>query len=54
MYLLTYVGALLNGLTLVIAAWVGLFSLPRLYRDNQKQIDNAVLPLRAKMEELQV
>jgi hypothetical protein len=32
MYLLTYVGALLNGLTLLIVAWVGLFSAPRLYR----------------------
>ena len=32
MYLLTYVGALLNGLTLLIVSWVGLFSLPRVYR----------------------
>jgi hypothetical protein len=32
MYLLTYVGALLNGLTLLIVGWVGLFSAPRLYR----------------------
>merc|ERR1711872_149342 len=53
MYLLTYVGAILNGLTVLILAWVGLFSLPRVYRDNQKQIDDAVLPLKAKLEELQ-
>jgi len=53
MYLLTYVGAMANGLTLVILAWVGLFSLPRLYRDNQKQIDDAILPLKTKLEELQ-
>merc|ERR1711973_129312 len=53
MYLLTYVGAWINGLTLVILAWIGLFSLPRVYRDNQKQIDEAVLPLKAKLEELQ-
>ena len=33
MYLLTYVGAMANGLTLVILGWVGLFSLPRLYRN---------------------
>merc|ERR1712107_691474 len=46
MYLLTYVGAILNGLTVLILAWVGLFSLPRVYRDNQKQIDDAVLPLK--------
>ena len=54
MYLLTYVGAMLNGLTLLILGWVGLFSLPRLYRDNKKQIDEAVLPLKSKLEELQV
>merc|ERR1711973_878853 len=54
MYLLTYVGAMVNGLSLVILAWVAVFSLPRLYRDNQKQIDDAVLPLKAKLEELQV
>ena len=54
MYLLTYVGAMLNGLTLLILGWVGLFSLPRLYRDNQKQIDDAILPLKSKLEELQV
>merc|ERR1712107_798935 len=44
-FLLTYVGAILNGLTVLILAWVGLFSLPPVYRDNQKQIDDAVLPL---------
>ena len=54
MYLLTYVGGMLNGLTLLILGWVGLFSLPRLYRDNQKQIDDAILPLKSKLEELQV
>ncbi|XP_023327308.1 reticulon-1-A [Eurytemora carolleeae] len=54
MYLLTYVGGMLNGLTVLILGWVGLFSLPRLYRDNQKQIDDAILPLKSKLEELQV
>jgi len=53
MYVLSYVGAVLNGSTLVILAWVGLFSLPRVYRDNKTQIDNAILPLKAKFDELQ-
>eukprot|EP00088_Acartia_fossae_P027173 TRINITY_DN2792_c0_g1_i2.p1 TRINITY_DN2792_c0_g1~~TRINITY_DN2792_c0_g1_i2.p1 ORF type:complete len:204 (+),score=73.48 TRINITY_DN2792_c0_g1_i2:28-612(+) len=53
MYLLSYVGAILNGSTLVILAWVALFSAPRVYRDNQAQIDNAILPLKAKLDELQ-
>ena len=53
MYLLTYVGAILNGLTLVTLAWVAAFSAPRVYRDNQKQIDEALLPLKAKLDDLQ-
>ena len=32
MYLLTYVGAILNGLTLITLAWVAAFSAPRVYR----------------------
>merc|ERR1712142_992556 len=48
MYLLTYIGAMMNGLTIVTLAWVGAFSLPRVYRDNQKQIDEAILPLKTK------
>jgi len=53
MYMLTYVGAMVNGLTLLTLAWVGMFALPRLYKDNQKQIDDAILPLKTKLEELQ-
>merc|ERR1711988_133831 len=53
MYLLTYVGAMMNGLTIVTLAWVGMFSAPRVYRDNQKQIDEAILPLKTKFDDLQ-
>merc|ERR1712228_955486 len=53
MYLLTYIGAMMNGLTIVTLAWVGAFSLPRVYRDNQKQIDEAINPLKSKLEDLQ-
>lgn len=35
----TYLGAWFNGLTLVILAWVGLFSLPKVYLENQAAID---------------
>ena len=71
MYLLTYLGAIMTGLTLVTLAWAGVFSAPRwlvisqdaapqddpptpstttivpprLYRDNQKKVDEALLPL---------
>merc|ERR1739845_116537 len=53
MYLLTYIGALMNGLTIVTLAWIGVFSLPRVYRDNQKQIDEAINPLKSKLDDLQ-
>merc|ERR1712088_197618 len=53
MYLLTYLGAIMNGLTILTLAWVGVFSAPRVYRDNQKQIDDAVLPLKSKLDDLQ-
>ena len=43
MYLLTYVGAIMNGLTILTLAWAAAFSLPRVYRDNQKQIDEVYL-----------
>merc|ERR1712123_515502 len=45
MYLLTYIGALMNGLTIV--------SLARVYRDNQKQIDESINPLKSKLDDLQ-
>merc|ERR1739842_35162 len=53
MYLLTYLGAIMNGLTVLTLVWVGVFTGPRVYRDNQKQIDEAVLPLKAKLDDLQ-
>merc|ERR1711874_560381 len=53
MYLLTYLGAIMNGLTIVTFGWVGVFSVPRIYRDNQKQIDEAILPLKSKLDDLQ-
>merc|ERR1712032_1755708 len=52
MYLVSYLGALMTGLTLVTLAWVGIFSLPRIYKDNQAKIDEALLPLLTKYEEL--
>merc|ERR1712211_170711 len=53
MYLLTYVGAIMNGLTIITLTWVAMFSVPIVYRDNQKQIDDALLPLKSKFDDLQ-
>ena len=35
MYLVSYLGKLMTGLTLVTLVWAGIFSLPRIYKDNQ-------------------
>merc|ERR1712218_205140 len=35
MYLLTYLGAIMNGLTILTLGWVGVFSVPRIYRDKK-------------------
>eukprot|EP00057_Strongylocentrotus_purpuratus_P031949 XP_786176.3 PREDICTED: reticulon-1-A [Strongylocentrotus purpuratus] len=42
LWLLTYVGAWFNGLTLIILAYIGLFSMPVVYEKYQAQIDDAV------------
>ncbi|KAM8915286.1 reticulon-1a isoform 1-T1 [Spinachia spinachia] len=42
MWLLTYVGALFNGLTLLILAVVSMFSMPVVYEKHQAQIDQYV------------
>ncbi|XP_045148606.1 reticulon-2 [Echinops telfairi] len=41
-YILTYVGAVFNGLTLLILGVIALFTLPLLYRQHQVQIDQYV------------
>ncbi|XP_034404489.1 reticulon-2a [Cyclopterus lumpus] len=39
MYLVTYLGELCNGLTLLIISVIALFSLPLFYRQRQEQVD---------------
>ncbi|KAM9726307.1 reticulon-1-A-like [Menidia menidia] len=42
MWILTYVGALFNGLTLLILGLIGVFSCPIIYEKHQAQIDHYV------------
>uniref|UniRef100_A0A8C5N1W5 Reticulon n=1 Tax=Leptobrachium leishanense TaxID=445787 RepID=A0A8C5N1W5_9ANUR len=49
MWLLTYVGALFNGLTLLIMAVVSMFSLPAVYDKYQAQIDQYLGLVRTNM-----
>ena len=41
MYVLTYIGRMFNGLTLIIVAWVTIFSAPKIYRDNQVNVEDS-------------
>merc|ERR1711951_348892 len=52
MYLMTFVGRLVNIVTLLIIAWVTVFAWPRIYQDNQTKIDEALAPIKVKVEEL--
>ncbi|KAK4886890.1 hypothetical protein RN001_003161 [Aquatica leii] len=48
----TYLGAWFNGMTLVIIAWVALFTLPKLYETNKTQIDANLDLVRSKVAEI--
>jgi len=52
LWCLTYVGAWFNGLTLVILAVVSLFSLPKVYEQNQAQIDQYVGLVRSQVNDV--
>ncbi|KAK3859763.1 hypothetical protein Pmani_006698 [Petrolisthes manimaculis] len=52
LWCLTYLGAWFNGLTLVILAVVALFSLPKVYEQNQAQIDQYVGLVRTQVNDV--
>merc|ERR1712080_786917 len=52
LYVLTYVGAWFNALTLVTIAWVALFTLPKIYLNNQPQIDEVMGKVIAQVDEV--
>ncbi|XP_047202027.1 reticulon-1a isoform X1 [Girardinichthys multiradiatus] len=54
MWLLTYVGALFNGLTLLILAVVSMFTLPVVYEKHQAQIDQYVGLIRTQVNSVVV
>jgi len=51
MWLLTYVGAVFNGLTLLILADIIMFTSPLVYEKNKTQIDRYVDLIRSRVEE---
>jgi len=52
LWLLTYLGSWFNFLTLIILGWLGLFTLPKLYINNQAQVDEVVGKVMAQVEEV--
>ena len=52
LYVLTYVGAWFNALTLVILAWIGVFTLPKLYLINQAAVDKVVGKVAGQVNEV--
>ncbi|XP_071454485.1 reticulon-1-A isoform X3 [Hetaerina americana] len=49
---LTYVGAWFNGMTLIIIAFVGLFTLPKGYENNKAQVDQNLELINKKLSEI--
>jgi len=52
LYLLTYIGAWFNGLTLVILAFIALFAAPIVYETNKTVIDQYIDLISAKISEI--
>ncbi|KAK2896279.1 hypothetical protein Q8A67_010767 [Cirrhinus molitorella] len=52
LWLLTYVGAWFNGLTLLILGLLGAFSGPIVYEKHQTQIDQVISTLKSRMKEV--
>jgi len=52
LWLLTYIGSWFNMLTLLILAWVIFFSAPKLYVNNQTQVDEVMGQVMAQVDEV--
>ena len=52
LYVLTYVGAWFNALSLVILAWIGVFTLPKLYLNNQAAVHEVVGEVAGQVNEV--
>nr|XP_020506696.1 reticulon-2-like isoform X1 [Labrus bergylta] len=50
MYLVTYLGELCNGLTLLIISVIAVFSLPLFYRQRQEQVDAYIAKIQAQID----
>merc|ERR1712071_252953 len=51
LYVFTYVGATFNLLTILTLAWVGAFTVPKVYLNNQSAVDEVVSKVMVQVEE---
>lgn len=49
---LTYIGSWFNMMTLLILSWVGLFTLPLVYKNNQAAVDEVVNTVNSQMNDI--
>jgi len=52
LWLLTYIGAWFNAITLVIVSWIALFTLPKVYIQNQEQVDEVLGKVMSQVTEV--
>lgn len=53
LWLLTYIGSWFNAMTLIILAWVGLFTIPKVYLNNKAAIDPILEKIKVQLDEVQ-
>jgi len=49
---LTYIGSWFNMMTLIILSWVGLFTLPLLYKNNQASVDEVITQVNTQVNDI--
>jgi len=49
---LTYIGSWFNMMTLIILSWVGVFTLPLLYKNNQASVDEVVTQVNTQVNDI--
>lgn len=52
LWVLTYIGSWFNAMTLILMAWVGLFTVPKIYLLNKTQIDPVLEKVKAQLSEI--
>lgn len=52
LYCFTYIGAIMNGMTCVIIAFIALFTLPKVYENNKQLIDSYLDLVRSRVLEI--